>query len=106
MLIVNTPNRLNIHAKMLRQRAQSAFKALTNRFEFPFAVVAIDFAKNHRGFHLSVFRQIKAGDFHIAIGVHAADKRAGYLPKVLLAGIGIVDGYGDGDFFYIGGHGS
>ena len=46
---------LYVYAKVLRQRPKSAFEALADRLEFPLAVVAVDFAENHRGFHRRIF---------------------------------------------------
>ena len=41
----------DIDAVVLRQRAEAALEALTDGLEFPLAVVAVDFAEDHRGFN-------------------------------------------------------
>src|SRR5450830_2189809 len=94
--------RLSVDAKRTCQWTQAAVETLADGLEFPFAAVAVDFAKDHRRFGRAVFGQVVAGDFAFALRVQAADVGFRDHAEILAARVGVVYGHGDADAVDVG----
>lgn len=73
------------------QSRQATSKTLTNGLELPFAIVQVQLAEDHGGFHGRIFGQVEAGKFYLAFVVGHADEGVGDHAEVLLALISFVD---------------
>ncbi len=95
------PGRLlsgGINAVMSAECSQTALEAAPDGIEFPLAVVPVELAYHYRGFNGEVLAQIETGNLLTVGLIHNAAVGLGYLAKVLLSLIRLINGYGKGDF--------